>query len=156
MAAAPDLILIEDPDLRTEATGDAASVVAAMPGVRANLLQFQREFASSPPNGEPGSVIDGRDIGTVVCPDADVKLFVSASPEERARRRHLELRARGETPEFDTVLADVEARDARDKERENSPLKPAVDAHLLDTTNLDIEAAFSKALSIVNQLLAPE
>lgn len=156
LAAAPDLILIEDPDLRTEATGDAASVVAAMPGVRANLLQFQREFASSPPNGEPGSVIDGRDIGTVVCPDADVKLFVSASPEERARRRHLELRARGETPEFDTVLADVEARDARDKERENSPLKPAVDAHLLDTTNLDIEAAFSKALSIVNQLLAPE
>jgi len=144
-----DLAIIEDPELRSEATGSAASVVAAMPTVRANLLNLQRKYAVSPPNGESGVVLDGRDIGTVVCPKADVKLYVTASPEERARRRTAEMEARGMTANFDTILADVEARDERDMNRADAPLKPAKDALLLDTTILDIDAVFLRAVQIV-------
>lgn len=135
-----------DPALRTRGMGEAASIVARMAPVRAVLLEYQRRIAASP----KGAVLDGRDIGTVVCPDADVKLFVTASAEERARRRHAELRASGEADGFEEVLADIEARDARDRDRATSPLKQAPDAHLLDTTNLDIEAAFKAAVEIID------
>jgi cytidylate kinase len=139
---------LADPALRDEATGRLASVVAAFPAVRAALLDFQRGFAAGPPGGR-GAVLDGRDIGTVVCPHADVKLFVTASAEARARRRFLELRERGEAAVFAAVLADLEARDARDRSRAAAPLAPAADAHLLDTTTLDIEAAFQAACAII-------
>lgn len=140
---------LEDPALRDERTGEAASVVAALPAVRAALLDYQRGFAAKPPTGQPGAVLDGRDIGTVVCPDAQVKLFVTASPEQRARRRYQELSGRGEDTTLAAVLEDLRKRDARDAERSVAPLKPAADAHLLDTTNLDIEAAFVAACAIV-------
>lgn len=140
---------LSDPALRDEATGDAASHIAAQPAVRAALLAFQRGFAARPPDGKPGAVLDGRDIGTVVCPRADVKLFVTASPEARAERRHVELRQRGVEVSYDEVLGDLRRRDARDSERGISPLRPADDAHLLDTTNLSIEAAFRAACDIV-------
>lgn len=137
------------PDLRDEQTGAGASVVAAQPAVRAALLEYQRQFAANPPGGAAGAVLDGRDIGTVVCPDADVKLFVTASAEERARRRWHELVDRGETVEYETVLADLQQRDARDQARATAPLKPADDAYLLDTTNLGIDPAFEAAKAIV-------
>ncbi len=137
------------PELRDEAVGEAASVVAAMPEVRAALLDYQRRFAAEPPGGAPGAVLDGRDIGTVVCPDADVKLFVDATIEARARRRFRELVDRGEDTDFDQVLQDLARRDRRDSGRAAAPLKPAADAHLLDTTNLDIEASFRAARRIV-------
>lgn len=137
-------------DLRTGETGKAASLVAAHPGVRQALLEFQRGFARTPPDGLPGAVIDGRDIGTVVCPCATVKLFVTASAEERARRRHAELRAAGDPVSFETVLADVEARDERDRTRAVAPLVPADSAHLLDTTSLSIEAVFKAACTVVD------
>ncbi len=140
-----DLALLEHPDLRSAQAGEAASKVAAMAGVRAALLGVQRDFARQP----GGAVLDGRDIGTVVCPQADIKLFVTASPRERARRRWLELRERGEEIAFDEVLAQVMARDARDKARAEAPLRPAQDAHLLDTSKLDIEAAFREARRII-------
>lgn len=140
---------LSDPALRDEATGDAASRVAAQPAVRAALLAFQRAFAADPPAGKAGAVLDGRDIGTVVCPRADVKLFVTASAEARAGRRHAELRQRGVEVSYDEVLDDLRRRDARDSERGVSPLRPADDAHLLDTTNLSIEAAFRAACDIV-------
>lgn len=140
---------LSDPALRDEATGDAASHIAAQPAVRAALLAFQRAFAADPPGGRAGAVLDGRDIGTVVCPTADVKLFVTASPEARAGRRHAELRARGVEVSYEAVLDDLRRRDARDSERGVSPLRPADDAHLLDTTNLSIEAAFRAACDIV-------
>lgn len=146
-----DLAITHDPDLRAEATGTAASHVASMPTVRANLLKFQRNYASSPPKGEKGSVLDGRDIGTVVCPDADVKLFVTASAEERARRRTAEMQERGIAADFEAILADVKARDERDMNRTEAPLKPAEDAHLLDTTELDIDAVFLRAVQIVKE-----
>ncbi len=144
-----DMALMDDKALRDEATGNAASKVAAMPEVRSNLLEFQRNFASCPPGGEKGAVLDGRDIGTVVAPHADVKLFVTASAEERAKRRMLELQTRGEQADFSVILADVKARDERDMNRKDAPLKPADDAHLLDTTNLDIDAVFLRALALV-------
>lgn len=140
---------LADPGLRDEATGAAASVVAAIPGVRAALLDYQREFARHPPDGRHGAVLDGRDIGTVVCPSAEVKLFVTASAETRARRRFLELAARGGGATEAEVLADLRARDARDAGRTAAPLKPAPDAHLLDTTILDIDAAFAAAVAVV-------
>ena len=140
---------LSDPALRDEATGDAASHIAAQPAVRAALLEFQRAFAANPPAGKAGAVLDGRDIGTVVCPRADVKLFVTASAEARAERRHAELRQRGVEVSYDEVLGDLRRRDARDSERGVSPLRPAGDAHLLDTTNLSIEAAFKAACDIV-------
>ncbi|MCC0055278.1 MAG: (d)CMP kinase [Rhodobiaceae bacterium] len=131
--------------LRGDEIAEAASRVAQMPPVRAALVQLQRRFAATP----PGAVIDGRDIGTVICPEAEVKLFVTASPEVRARRRHAELTARGETVTYDDVLADLKRRDARDAGRAVSPLAAAPDAHLLDTSDLDIEAAFRAAVDIV-------
>jgi len=141
-----DPALMEDPELRAAGTGVAASRVAVVPGVRAALLDFQRAFAAQP----PGAVLDGRDIGTVVCPEADVKLFVTASPEVRARRRWLELRAAGEEVSFEEILAQVRERDERDMNRAEAPLRPAPDAHLLDTSELDIEAAFRAARRIID------
>ncbi len=144
---------LAEPHLRDEAVGEASSVVAAMPAVREALLDYQRRFAISPPAGAAGAVLDGRDIGTVVCPDAEVKFFVTADVEVRARRRHDELAARGEAVAFGDVLADLQRRDARDSGRRSAPLKPAADAHLLDTTNLDIETAFRTAKDLVASCL---
>jgi cytidylate kinase len=145
---------LDDPALRSEAVGEAASRVAAMPEVRAALLDFQRRFASQPPGGAPGAVLDGRDVGTVVCPGADAKLFVTANVKARAHRRYVELRSRGETIDEATVLADLEARDARDSSRSVAPLRPADDAHLLDTSNLDIDSAFQAAIALLEQKIA--
>jgi cytidylate kinase len=137
------------PDLRSEPVGRAASQVAANPAVRRELLAFQRRFAAHPPDGKAGAVLDGRDIGTVVCPDADAKLYVTASLEERARRRHQELRERGEASIYARVLADMRERDTRDSARSVAPLKPSDDAFRLDTDHLDIDAAFAAALAFV-------
>ena len=137
------------PDLRSEAVSQGASKVAAIPAVRAALLDWQRGFATRPPGGQAGAVLDGRDIGTVVCPDAPVKLFVTAAPEVRARRRWQELAARGDAVTEAEVLADLLERDARDASRAVAPLRPAPDAHLLDTTEMGIDAAFRAALAIV-------
>ena len=136
-------------DLRSEAVGQAASRVAAMAGVRAALLAFQQRFAAT----LPGVVIDGRDIGTVVCPDARVKLFVTASPAERARRRQQELLGRGESADYAAILADLEERDLRDTTRPVAPLRPAEDAVTLDTTALDADGALQTALQIVESRL---
>ncbi len=137
----------DDPELRGAAAGDAASIVARIPLVRAALLSYQRAFARR----APGAVLDGRDIGTVVCPDADVKIFVTASPEVRAKRRFSELEARGAAVAYETVLADILARDARDADRAISPLVMAADAMLLDTSNLSIEAAFDAAVGLIKR-----
>ncbi len=146
LAADIDPDRLADAELRTPEVAAAASVVAAIPAVREAILAFQRDFASSP----PGAVLDGRDIGTVVCPDADVKLFVTASPAARARRRFLELSAADSSVREEDVLADLVERDRRDRERTVSPMVRAEDAHLLDTTNLDIEAAFQQAVALVD------
>jgi cytidylate kinase len=131
--------------LKSQTYAEAASQVASIPGVRAVLIALQRKFAATP----PGAVLDGRDIGTVICPQADIKLFVTASPEVRAARRAAELAARGEPADAEEILADILRRDARDRDRPVAPLKPAADAHLLDTTHLDIDAAFRAAIDIV-------
>ncbi|ODS01764.1 cytidylate kinase [Methyloceanibacter superfactus] len=140
-----DVATLDDPVLRTAGLGEAASVVARHPEVRAVLLAYQREFVRIP----PGAVIDGRDIGTVICPNADVKLFVTATPEERAHRRFLELQAAGAAIAEAEVLADIRDRDQRDMTRTTAPLRQAEDAALLDTTNLDIDAAFRAAIDLV-------
>ena len=140
-----DPATLDDPKLRGPAAGDAASMVARIPKVRAALLDFQRDFANQP----GGAVLDGRDIGTVVCPDADVKIYVTASPEERARRRHLEHEGRGERIGLETVLGDIKKRDARDSGRDIAPLAAAKDAALLDTTKLGPDAAFAAAIEII-------
>ncbi len=140
---------LTNPALRDEKTGEMASKIAVIPEVRAALLEYQRNFAKNPPNGAAGAILDGRDIGTVVCPDADCKIFVTASDEARAHRRWLEISARGEEVLEANVLADMRQRDARDAERATAPLKPAEDAHLLDTSNLDIDAAYVAAKAIV-------
>jgi len=137
---------LDDETLRGAEMGAAASMVAAYPAVRAALVQLQRAFAARP----EGAVLDGRDIGTVICPDAEVKLFVTATPEERARRRHNELSGRGDAISYDEVLADIRVRDDRDASRSVSPLKQAPDASLLDTTKMDIDAAFRAAVAIVD------
>ena len=134
-------------DLRGPAADAAASRVAAIPAVRAALLDFQRRFGQA-----QGAVLDGRDIGTVVFPEAPVKLFVTASPEERARRRHAELAAHGPAPSLAEVAAEMAARDARDAARDVAPLRPAMDAALLDTSALDADAAFAAALGIIESL----
>jgi len=137
---------IDQERLRERHMGDAASRVAASPAVRTALLEVQRAFARRP----VGAVLDGRDIGTVVCPDADVKLFITASPEARARRRYVELRARGENVDERQVYHDILERDRRDQGRSTAPLCKAEDAHLLDTTNLDIDQAFNAALGLID------
>ena len=134
--------------LRAPDTDTGASKVAAIPGVRAALLDFQRQFGRA-----GGAVLDGRDIGTVVFPDASVKLFVTASPEARAERRWKERRARGEDVPLAAVTAEMAARDARDASRDTAPMKPAEDAILLDTTGLDADAAYAEALRLVRQRL---
>jgi cytidylate kinase len=150
--------LLQDPDLRSAAAGDASSKVAAIPGVRAALFDWQRRFAADPqPAGDgslrSGSVLDGRDIGTVICPDAEVKIFVTASPEARANRRLKELQARGEKAIYARVLEDIVARDARDTARADAPMKAAEDAVHLDTSDLDIDQVFAKAKAIVDERL---
>jgi CMP/dCMP kinase len=146
-AKALDPKSLDDADLRGAGAGDRASVVAKIPEVRAALLEMQRSFAHTP----PGAVLDGRDIATVVCPDADVKIFVTASPEVRARRRFLELEDRGENVSFEEILAGVVARDARDMGRSDAPMKQAPDASLLDTSDLSIESAFDAAVGLIKR-----
>ena len=137
-------------ELKRHSVGEAASVISAIPQLRAALLAFQHEFGRTP----PGAVLDGRDIGTVVFPDAEVKIFLTASAETRAHRRAAELERAGEAMAFADVLADIRRRDARDTKRATAPLKPAPDAHLLDTTHLDIDAAFRAAADIVDAVRA--
>jgi cytidylate kinase len=144
-AAALDPKKFDEATLKTPAITEAASVVAAIPQVRQALINYQREFATR----QPGAVLDGRDIGTVIAPGADVKLFVVASPEVRAARRVLELRARGEAAEEKDVLADLIRRDERDSRRTAAPLKAAPDAHVLDTTQLNVYEAFRAAVSVI-------
>jgi len=136
--------------LRLPETGSAASVVAAMASVRAQILQAQRDFATTPPDGKAGAVLDGRDIGTVVCPDARHKLFVTARAEIRAERRWKELQNGPDAPDFDTVLGDIRIRDERDMNRATAPLQKAETAHLLDTSDLSIEQAFDAALALLD------
>jgi len=140
---------LSDPALREEAVSTAASVVSAHPAVRAALMALQREFAAHPPAGTQGVVIDGRDIGTVICPDADVKIYVTASPEVRARRRAAEYQAQGRKIDETAVLADIIKRDERDSNRAAAPLRQAPDAYLLDTTHLAIDPAIRAAIDIV-------
>jgi CMP/dCMP kinase len=149
-AQALDPTQFDEKLLKSRPVGEAASVVSAFPDVRAALLDFQRDFGRAP----PGAVLDGRDIGTVIFPDADVKIFVTASPEVRAGRRTLELRAAGAPLDEAEVLADILRRDERDSGRAAAPLKRAPDAHLLDTTHLDIDAAFRAAIDIVEAVRA--
>lgn len=145
-AEALDAATLGDLALRSTAIGEAASVVAKHRGVRAALLDFQRNFARTP----PGAVLDGRDIGTVICPDADVKIFVTADVEVRARRRFEEYVRRGEQVSYEEVLDVIRQRDARDASRSAAPLQQAPDAVLLDTTNMDVDTAFSAALGIIS------
>jgi CMP/dCMP kinase len=135
----------DNPELKSHQVGTAASVVSAYPEVREVLLNFQRQFAAHP----PGAVLDGRDIGTVICPNADVKIFVVADPGVRARRRTLEAQARGETADEAAILADILARDDRDRNRAVAPLQPAADAYLLDNSHLDIEGGVRAAIDII-------
>nr|WP_149576955.1 (d)CMP kinase [Xanthobacter oligotrophicus] len=144
-ARALDVATLDPEALRTAELGEAASVVAARGGVRAALLDLQHRFAAQP----GGAVLDGRDIGTVICPKAQAKLFVTATPEVRAERRHRELLGRGEDVAYDAVLADIRKRDERDSARAAAPLVQADDAVLLDTSALDIAQAFDAALAIV-------
>ncbi|NTJ44772.1 (d)CMP kinase [Agrobacterium larrymoorei] len=144
-----DLAGLDRSVLAKHEVGEAASKVAVMPAVRRALVQAQRNFAGR----EPGTVLDGRDIGTVVCPDASVKLYVTASPEVRAKRRYDEIISGGGDANFDSVFADVKKRDERDMGRADSPLKPAEDAHLLDTSEMSIEAAFQAAKAIIDATL---
>jgi cytidylate kinase len=144
-ARALDPAQFDEAALKIPSVGEAASVVSAIPEVRAALFAFQRDFAAKP----PGAVLDGRDIGTVICPNADVKIFVTAAPEVRARRRAAEYRAAGRNIAEAEVLADIRQRDKRDTNRAAAPLKQAADAHLLDTTNMDISTAIRAAIDIV-------
>jgi CMP/dCMP kinase len=144
-AIALDPATFDERALKAPVITEAASVVAAIPEVRQALMNYQRQFATK----KPGAVLDGRDIGTVIAPGADVKLFVVAAPEVRARRRVLELKARGEAADEQEVLADLLRRDERDSRRTAAPLKAAPDAHLLDTTHLSIDAAFRAAVDII-------
>jgi cytidylate kinase len=145
-----DLAALDRESLSVHAVGEAASKVAVMPAVRRVLVEKQREFAATP----PGAVLDGRDIGTVVCPDAQVKLYVTASAEVRAARRADEIVANGGAADAPAILEDIRRRDARDMSRADSPLKPAADAHLLDTSEMDIETAFRAAKAYIDEALA--
>lgn len=145
-----DLTALDKHALSAHRVGEAASRIAVIPEVRRILVNKQRAFARNP----AGAVLDGRDIGTVVCPDADVKLYVTASAEVRAMRRLRDIESRGGRAELSAILADIERRDARDMGRADSPLRPASDAHLLDTSEMSIEAAFQAARTIVDGVLA--
>jgi cytidylate kinase len=145
-----DMRALDDPTLRGREAGEIASRVGVHAEVRQALLAFQREFAHRP----GGAVLDGRDIGTAVCPAADVKLFVTASPEVRARRRTAELAAKGRSIDYERILGEIRERDARDSGRATAPLKMAADAHLLDTTDKDIETAFRAAVDIIERAKA--
>jgi cytidylate kinase len=147
-ATALDPARFDEKVLKGHAIGEAASIVSAIPQVRAALRGFQQDFAAAP----PGAVLDGRDIGTVVCPSADVKIFVVASPQERARRRAAELSGSGEPVDEAAILADILRRDERDRSRTVSPLIPAADAVLLDTTSLGVDAAVAAAIAIVQRV----
>jgi cytidylate kinase len=149
-----DLALLGDPRLLSEAVANASSVVAAIPGVRAVLLRFQREFAGHPRPPARGAVLDGRDIGTAVCPGAAVKLFVTATSEARAERRLKELRERGAAAIYDDVLQDMKERDARDSMRRVAPLAAAPDAAIIDTTGLDADQVFEQASEIIARAFA--
>ncbi|PSJ57353.1 (d)CMP kinase [Pseudaminobacter soli (ex Li et al. 2025)] len=145
-----DLGQLDRAVLSAHDVGEAASKVAVIPAVRRALVEKQRTFAAT----APGAVLDGRDIGTVVCPDADVKLYLTASADVRARRRLNEIEEKGGYAEFSEILADIQRRDERDMGRADSPLRPAEDAHLLDTSEMDIEAAFLAAKAIVDDAMA--
>jgi CMP/dCMP kinase len=147
-AKAIDPATFDETALKRYDVGEAASLVSAIPEVRAALFDLQQNFAKA----LPGAVLDGRDIGTVICPNADVKIFVTASPEVRAHRRTMELRGRGENAEEKAVLADILARDERDRSRSAAPFVQAADAHLLDTSALDIEGSFKAALALVEKV----
>lgn len=155
-AKALDLATLSDPRLTQDEIGRAASRIAVIPGVRAALLDAQRSFAANPPGGKDGAVLDGRDIGTVICPDATVKLFIDADVEIRARRRWRELRERGEKAIYAAVLQEMKERDARDASRDISPMAPAHDASRVDTTDLDADAALAAVLRIVLSRLGRE
>jgi CMP/dCMP kinase len=144
-AAVLDVTQFDERALKSHAAGEAASVVSAMPELRAALVWLQRDFAAAP----PGAVLDGRDIGTLICPWADAKIFVTAAPEVRARRRVLEMQAQGEAADEKAILADIRRRDERDSARAVAPLRLAADAHVLDTTSLDIEGVLRAAIDIV-------
>lgn len=152
IAATLSLDTLDDPQLKSGDIGAAASKIAVHPEVRAALLNLQRDFAAQ----GKGAVLDGRDIGTVICPDADVKLYVDADPKERARRRYLELTGYGEDTSEEKVLAQLKERDARDKGRKSAPLKPADDAHLLDTTHLDAQGAAQAAIAIIQAVMGAD
>lgn len=146
-----DVALLTDDRLRNDQVAQAASKVAAIPEVRAALLEFQRDFAQHPPAGTRGAVLDGRDIGTVVCPDADRKMFVTASVEVRAKRRFKELREKGLDVIESAVLQDMEVRDARDASRSVAPLAPAEDAVVIDTSDFDADEVFALAVHYVTE-----
>ena len=148
---------LQNPSLRTDTIGTAASQVAKIPAVRQALLDFQKEFAANPSDPALGGVIlDGRDIGTVICPDAPVKLFVTASTEERSNRRFKELTGKGIQTTYEAVLADMIERDARDSSRDTAPLKPASDAHILDTSTMSESEVMERALSIIRGHIVEE
>lgn len=143
-----DLTRFDEAALKSHAAGEAASVVSAIPEVRAALLRLQQDFAAA----LPGAVLDGRDIGTIICPFADAKIFVTASPEVRAKRRAIEMSRLGQIASEAAILADIQRRDERDSKRAIAPLKPAADAHILDTSNLDIDAVLRHAIAIVDKV----
>jgi cytidylate kinase len=145
---------LENPDLRSEVAGSAASQVAAIPAVRAQLVDFQRDFAKNPPADAKGAVLDGRDIGTVICPDAHAKLFLTARAEIRAARRLKELQGKGVEAIASAVLRDMMERDARDAQRSVAPLEPAKDAFVLDTSDLDADAVFAAAVDFISRKVA--
>jgi cytidylate kinase len=149
-AQALDPTEFDETALKSHAAGEAASVVSAIPEVRAALFRLQQDFATVP----PGAVLDGRDIGTVICPFADAKIFVTASPEVRAKRRAIEMRSLGQIVDETAILADIRRRDERDCQRAIAPLKPAADAHILDTSDLDIDAVMREAIAIVDKALS--
>lgn len=146
-ARALELSSLDRDVLSAHGIGDAASRVAAMPSVRQALLEMQRAFAEQ----EPGAVLDGRDIATVICPNANVKLFITATPEVRAKRRHKEALSKGDDVAFETILDDIKRRDERDQRRAEAPLIASGDADLIDTSKMDIETAFQTACDIVER-----
>jgi cytidylate kinase len=148
-ASALRLADLDDPALRGEAAGQAASRVAVIPAVRQALLQLQRAFAATP----PGAVLDGRDIGTLICPDAEAKIFIDAGPEARAERRHKELLERGLKSIYSHVLQDMRERDARDRGRQVAPLIPAKDAFVIDSSTLDADGVFARAVAYIDRVL---